>query len=86
MWDDDTGAYVSDDDAPMAKKAKSAAAKKQIKEAPSPPKTKKELISQVVELKKDLSSVRTEMAELRAFTASRQWRPDHGVQIAASRS
>lgn len=86
VWDDDTGAYVSDDDAPIVKKAKSTAAKKQAKEAPSPPKTKKELVSQVIELKKELSSMRTEMADLRTFKERNTWRLDHGAQITASES
>ena len=68
MWDDDAGAYVSDEDAPDAKKAKtSTSATKKVSVANM---TKAELVSEVSDMKSDMSTMRAEMAEMRAMIAS----------------
>lgn len=70
VWDDDAGAYVSDEDAPVAKKAKTSA--KGVSSAEKDPLLARcqHLTSEVAGLQGNLSTLRAELAEMRAKVSS----------------
>jgi hypothetical protein len=69
VWDDDTGAYVSDEDAPVAKKAKTSV--KRVSGAEKDPLLARcqELTSEVADLQSNLSTLHAEIANMRAEVA-----------------
>ena len=63
VWDDESCTYVMDDGAPASKKAQ----KSPVAKAKSEKKTKAELASELADLKNDMTTMREEMAQMRAL-------------------